>query len=233
MAVAEQPPVHDARSARGRAWPGDRLEPLAPLAGIVAVILLVIATIVIDGANAPENKSPAEEYVAYFRGEQDAILWSSLAFGFGVLFFLWFAGSLRARLAEREGPAHRLSSLSLAGALGMALMLMAAIAPSVSGAILADEEAPLSGEVAQALYWAGDGFWVFSLFMCGLFLVATAAAALRTGLLPKWLGWVTLVMGILAPVWFVGWAIMFFLLPFWIVGVAILLYRAGRAITPA
>ena len=214
MAVAHQPGLDQPRAEPRRAWAGERLEPFAPLTGIVAVILLAISVIIIDGTNAPESEAPAAAYVRYFDKEMDGIFLGSLLFGFGLLFLLWFAASLRAHLAA---------------AFASAIMLAGAVAPQISGAILADEDAAVQPATAQTLYWVGDGFWLFSIFMLGLWLVATAAAMLRTGTMPKWLGWVTLVMGLLAPWWFVGWAVMFFLMPVWIVLVSILLFRGARA----
>jgi hypothetical protein len=111
----------------------------------------------------------------------------------------------------------------------MIILVSGAVAMQVSGAFAADEEIPLSDESFQLLYWVGDGMFLFSWFLGSVFLFATGLAVLRHGVLPTWLGWVTLVMGVLGPWWFTGWIIFIFLLPIWLIVVAIMLWRSAAA----
>ncbi len=135
MAVAAQHEAGGTTPAGTRS--GGRLESLAPLTGVVAVVLLIIAAIVFESGDAPDEAAAPAAYLDYFDDQTDSIIGGSLLFAFGLLFLLWFAGSLRAALARAEGESHRLSSLVLAGATGMVVCVLAALAPHVSGAIAA------------------------------------------------------------------------------------------------
>ena len=234
MAIGDQQGAEGARTAPAGTRRGGRLEALAPLTGIVGVVFLLIATFVFQGVDEPEEKDPPEAYLAFFRDEEESIFISTLAFALGLMFILWFIGTLRAALARAEGEPHRLSSLVLAGGTGMVVCLLGALAPTVSGAIAVEEEMALTPDAAQAIWIVGDALFVFGWFLGGLMLVAAGLALLRTGLMPRWFAYVTLAMGVLMPIWFVGWLIFFFLFPIWLVALSIVLYRrntAPRAVT--
>ena len=82
--------VTDTRG-RGPAW-----ERYAPLTGVLAVVFWVIGTIVRE--TAVEMKTPATLLDSY-RTEEGSILLGGFVWLLGTLFFFWFLGSLRARLA--------------------------------------------------------------------------------------------------------------------------------------
>lgn len=203
-------------------------ERVAPLTGVLAVVLVVAGVVVFESADTPGPESAPTEYVSYFDSETGTIFPGTLLFALGILLFVWFAGTLRARLAEREGGVGRVSTIAFGGALGMAALLLAAIGTSISGAfILEEDDAQLAPAAAQALWHVGEGVFLMGWFMGALFLAATAIAALRTRLLPRWLGWVTLGIAVLLLIPWVGWLAFIFLMPLWILGVSILLWRAG------
>jgi hypothetical protein len=205
------------------------LEAMAPLAGIAAVLLIVVGGLVIDSGDTPADNAPAAAYLAYFEDETGSIWGGGTLLALGAICFLWFAGSVRAWLAAAEGPPHRLSSLALAGATGMAVLVLGAVGTTLSGAIAADEDVRLTPDAAQAIYVVGQGLFLVAWMAAAVFLLATAVAALRTAALPRWLAWATLAIGVLLLIPWVGWAAFLFLLPLWIVVVAILLWRAAQA----
>lgn len=220
--------VGDARAREGF-WAERRWESLAPLTGVLAVALIVAGVLVFESADTPGPDSAPTEYISYYEDETGTIYPGTLLFALGVLFFVWFAGTVRARLAEREGGVGRVSTIAFGGALGMAALLLAAIGTSISGAfILEDDDGQLAPAAAQALWHVGEGVFLMGWFMGALFLAATAIAALRTGFLPRWLGWATFVIAVLLVIPWVGWLAFIFLMPLWILGVAILLWRTGR-----
>jgi hypothetical protein len=62
------------------------------------------------------------------------------------------------------------------------------------------------------------------------FLLAVGLAAVRLRVLPAWLGWISLVLGVVALVPPIGWAVVVFAFPLWIVGVAAFLWRDGKVV---
>ena len=78
----------------------------APLSGVVAVLLWVVGTFLLEKDDRPEGKDTTA-FVAWVEKNDTAIIAGAIIFGFGVLFFLWMLGSLRAALLEAEGAGSR------------------------------------------------------------------------------------------------------------------------------
>jgi hypothetical protein len=209
-------------------WSAQRWERLAPLSGLVAVVLFVVGFIVLEG-NTPEDDVGAQAYLTYFQEEEGSLWVGGWIFSLGVLFFLWFLGSVRAALYGAEMGVGRLASTAYAGGVGVAILFLAAIGTQLSGAIAADESETLSPEAAEALFSAADGFVVAGTFLLGAFYLATAIIALRTRVLPLWLGVVTVILGIAAVIPFISWAVFIFATPVWIVIVSLWLAMRPRA----
>ena len=222
MAVSEPP----AAPATGRAPSPDRWERLAPLTGVAAMVLLIAAVFIHDSGDVPDEDAPVQAYLKYFVDDKDTILFGGLLFAIACALLLWFLGTLRARIAAAEGGTHRLASIGFGGAVAMVTLMLSAIGVEISGAFAIDEDVRMTADAAQALELAGNGLFFVAWYAGAVFLLATAVAVLRTGVLARWLGWVTLAMGVVLLVPWVGWAVFFFLLPLWIVLVAVLLYRA-------
>ncbi len=139
------------------------------------------------------------------------------------IFFLWFAGTLCSRLWLAEGGAGRLATTAYGGALIFAAGLLISLALNFTAADTAGSIAPAATQALSAL--SSDFF--FPMLAGGAVLyLATAVATLRTAALPRWLGWVTLALGVVSmtPV---GW-VPFLLLGLWTLVVSVLLYR-GQA----
>lgn len=206
-------------------WSERRWERLAPLSGIVAVVLFVVGFLVFEVVgDTPEDDATATQYLTFFRDEEGSIWIGTWIFFIGLVFFLWFLGSVRAALYRAEAGVGRVTSIAYAGGVGAALLLMAALGTQVSGAIAAGENENLSPQTAETLWWAGDGFFVGATFFLGAFLAACAVLALRTRVFPRWFGFVTAILALASLVPFVSWAVLIFAMPLWIIFVAIRLY---------
>jgi hypothetical protein len=218
---------------RGGAVTLSRLERYAPLTGVLAVVLWVIGVIVAESAEDPSDDASPAEYLAYFQDNEGAIYIGTALLALGVVAYIWFLGCLRTTLADAEGGRGRLGTVALVFGAAQGVLLTASSAPQVAGAIAAeDDEAEMSGEAAEALWWIGDGFFLMaSLMLIGLFL-ATAVVILRTRVFPVWLGWVSIVLAIGLLILPIGWAIQIFLTPLWIVLVSILMYRRWARAEP-
>lgn len=210
-----------------------RLERLAPLTGILAVVLWVIGVFVAESAEDPPEDAAGAQYLAYFQDNEGAIFVGSGLLAVGLVAYIWFLGCLRTTLADAEGGRGRLAAVAMVSGVAQAILLAASSAPQVAGAIATSEdEGQMSGEAAEALWWIGDGFFVMaSIMLIGLFL-ATAVVILRTRVFPVWLGWVSIVLALGLLILPIGWAIQIFLAPLWIVLVSILVYRRWSRAEP-
>jgi hypothetical protein len=202
----------------------ERWERLAPWTGVIGVALVVIGGLVQGSADRPGQDSRAEEVLSYFEREDGAIIGGRVLIAVGLLFVLWFLGSLRSRLAWAEGGVMRLASVAFAGGVTMVTLLLAAQAPEISGAFAA-QDGVLEAPAAQALFAAGEGLFFLAWFPAAALLAATAVVVLRTGTFPWWLGWISAVMavGLLIP--WIGWAVFIFLLPIWIILLSVWMWR--------
>lgn len=174
---------------------GDRLKAwLAPLAGTVFVVLVVLAAIVAgDPPDATEES--AQEVFEFYADNEDEQFGGALLFALAGVFLLFFAGWLRMVLRGAEGPGGMLSAVAFAGA----IILVAGIATSAAFTIATadvagDIEDPIVFQTLNALSW---GFWAPIAVGVITFFVATGVSILRHGAFAKWLGWVAIVIGIL------------------------------------
>jgi hypothetical protein len=153
----------------------------------------VAGLIVLEGpADRPEYYAPRREILRYF-GEQDTVILGSFLFMLAAVFFLWFAGWLRAELQRAEGGVGRLSATAYGGALVTGAFMLAMPAANALGAVYADELSPVG---AQTFFLFGNVF-LYPAAMAGAVLTAaTAFVVLRTGAWPRWLGWVSLALAL-------------------------------------
>jgi hypothetical protein len=198
------------------------LQRLAPLTGVVFVVLVVVAIVV--GGETPDNDDSLQSIVAFWKDNKDSQLISDLIATWGIVFFVWFAASVRSvlRLAE-AGPA-RLSALSFGGAIIGAVGLLSTTSLNFAAADSADDVSP---GVTHTLTVLSNEFFLPIAAGYAIFFLATGLLAVRTAVLPAWLGWLALVIGVVCvtPVGF--FALLVGLV--WILIVSVMLYlRTGQ-----
>ena len=91
-----------------------------------------------------------------------------------------------------------------------------------------DKITPAAEQTLNVL--ANDVFFAFFIGL-GVFLLANGLAIVRSKVLPRWLGWIAIVFGIIA-VTPIGWFILFGLLG-WTVVVSVLIFIRERQASPA
>ena len=143
------------------------------------------------------------------------------------LSFVLFAAALRALIARVELEPRTLTALAWAGGIGYAVLVLAGNAVSRAPAFTAMEtDVPFDVGSRRGLEDAGLLLFASGTIMSGLLIVGTAIAALRFGLLPRWLAWTSFVLAALLPlaVGFIG----FLALWLWVllVSVTLLVRRA-------
>jgi hypothetical protein len=197
-----------------------RWERFAPLTGIVAVVLWVISEIIGQSTEILE-KDTALEVLVVFKDDTNALIASGLIFALGVVFFIWFLGSLRARMWRAEGGLGRLTALAYGSGMLAALCLLFQAAPIVQGAI--DEE-DLSPGAAQSLQMISEAFFGGTEITLIPMFIAVGLLTLRTPVFPKWLGWVSLVIALVLVIIPIGWAGVVFLFPLWTIVTSVILF---------
>ena len=204
-----------------------RWERYAPLSGVKAVVLWVVGIILLTGPGHLGNNSsdaPLSVLSAYVN-HHAAIQWGAWFVMLGALAFLWFVGSLRAALFSAEGGTGRLASIAAFGGVATGICVLLAHVPSFAAASTSDN---LTAPGAKALILMDDVFFYGAEFSVAVLFLATAVSIMRWGALPVWLGWVSIVFGVLAVIPPIGWAVVGLGLPLWTLVVSWMLFAKGR-----
>ncbi|MGH2920986.1 MAG: hypothetical protein ACRDKU_02835 [Gaiellaceae bacterium] len=138
------------------------------------------------------------------------------------LAFVLFASVLRALIARVEQAPRTLTALAWAGGVGYAILVLSGNAVSRASAFTAmDEDVAFDVGTRQGLEDAGLLLFASGTIMAGLLVVGASLAALRFGVLPRWLAWTGFPAAALLPlaVGFVG----FLVLWLWVLVVSITL----------
>jgi hypothetical protein len=176
-----------------------QLERWAPLGGIIFVVLMVVGTYFV--ADVPDPDAPQQAIADYLGDSANhtrdiigAYMWV-----LGALAFLWFVTRLRSVLRGAEGGTGTLSNLVFgAGVVYSALMMasgvtFAAVAYAIGfrdGTVSDPDFVRVLPQMAWMILLLGAGF-------AGLLLVLTASIlSLQTGVLPRWLAWLGIVVAI-------------------------------------
>ena len=180
-----------------------RWDRYSPLAGIKAVVLWVIGIVILSGPGHLGNDSSDSPAVvlANYQAHAAAIQWGAWFVMLGALAFLWFVGSLRSALFSAEDGTGRLSTLVGMGGVATAVGILLAHVPSFAAATTSDN---LTAPAAKALILMDDVFFYAAEFASVVFFLAAALSIFRFRALPGWLGWLALVLAVLAlglPVW--------------------------------
>jgi hypothetical protein len=171
----------------------ERLGRLAPLTGVLFAVLAVVGVAV--GSESPGTDKPASKIVSYYETHSSELKASSILFALAFLALIGFGAALRS-YARRSPSAEGVSVLIVAGS-----VLIAAGALTTSGIEfgLANEIHHLGPESVKTLSFITEEA-AFLPIIGGAFVFAVGAglAILRGAPLPRWLGWVAIVLGIAA-----------------------------------
>lgn len=200
------------------------LKRLAPLTGVVFVVLYVIATAV-GGDGAPDFAGPADEVVAYYSDSTDQILFGAVVGAISTPFFLWFAGCLRSAIARVEGGTTRLASTAFGSAVAALSLGVAGTMVNAMAALRVDEQGEISPDAAATYFDIGQilSFAAVPAAIAAA-LAATAVASLRyKAILPAWLAYGSLALAVVDVIPPISWAGTLVGLV-WVLVVSVLLY---------
>ncbi len=168
----------------------DRLGRFAPLTGVVFFLLTVAA--IFTGGETPNANSSAAKVIAYYASHRSAVETSAILIALAFLFLVLFAGSLRSFL-RRTPATEGLAALSLAGAVVMAVGALIVTGIEYG---LAHNLGHLTPASAQALSFLSNELFLVVIGGGLLFALPSGLAILRGAGLPRWLGWLGVVLGI-------------------------------------
>ena len=193
-----------------------RLERAAPLAGVLFAVAFGIG--LLSSGDTPAVDAPGSEVIAHYE-DSGPVFAGIAAAGLGAVLLVFFAGVLRDRLRQ-TGP-EWLATVVFGGggvcATGIGIFGMIQFA-------LIDAAELGQPEVAQTLNIVDNDNFLPVIAGMAVMLLATGWHTLTSRALPTWLGWVSLVLGIVAvagPAGFVA----FMLFPVWVLVVAVVLFR--------
>lgn len=202
-------------------WPA-----LAPLTGVAFVIIIVIAFIV-SGETPGTDDSP-QKILAFYNDNDSEQVWASVLLALGTVFLFFFLGVLRTVLRAGEGAVGRLSAVAFGGGLVLGIGILSFAGFSFA---LGDAADHLTPDAAQALNTLNSDFFFPVAAGLATLLIATGLSALRSRVLPAWVAWVSIVLGVIAitPLGFFA----FLAFGLWVLVVSVLLWRAASSVPVA
>jgi len=208
-----------------------RSERVGPVAGVLAV-LLTIVSVLMTGSDMPDFIDDADAITGYYTDDPGKLIGGYVIDAFGTILLVVFAAALYVRLGGvRRGT---LPPAAFGGALAMCAMFMVYDVINLAISFRADEDGALgeSAVLMNDLSFLAIG--VGATMFAAVFVACTAWSALDSGVLPRWLCYVSflLALGLLiAPI---SWAFLPVLL-LWVVAVSVLMWMdpRGAEVAPA
>jgi Domain of unknown function (DUF4386) len=222
------------------------MQRLAAASGI-GFFVLIILTFLFSGEETPDWAAPGSEYVQFNSENVDDVQLGSLFFLLASLELLWFAGYLRSELGRFEGAVRGFTRASHIAFGGGVVAVVGLALTAIMSVVAVSQPDGTSGDVVRALHHISFATWAIASVGLSVMFTAASLLALRTAVLPSWLGWVGLVAGlcqflllfiVLKPEddeFWVGfaWVPGFLGLMIWILGASIVfLRRVGQADVP-
>jgi hypothetical protein len=200
---------------------------VGPVAGILAVLLTVVAVILTSG-DMPDFIDDAESIAAYYEDDPGKLIGGYVIDALGTILLVVFAAALYVRLGGvRRGT---LPPASFGGAIAMAAMFMVYDVINLGLAFRADEDGAVPPDTAALLndvsnLAVGLGATMFA----AVFVACAAWSALGSGVLPRWLCYVSFVLALgllIAPI---SWAFLPILI-LWVLVVSVLMWMQPETV---
>ena len=193
--------------------------------GPLAVALWIAGIIVAEGmTDHLSSKASDPQILVWLQHNKNPTLLGGWLFMTGCIAFLWFAGILRARLAEAEGDTHTLSTIAFAGA-AAATVFGIGTQSDIAAAI---NDTEISPATAGMFHHLGDLFFVGAEISMIVPLLAVAILAFRAAVVPRWWGVFSGLVAVVLWIGPIGWAGLIFGTPLWVLGTTALLVRKPR-----
>ncbi len=201
---------------------GSRKRDLGALTGALFVVLVLVAFFAVGG-NTPEGDDSARKVVKYYSDNENKQIIAAVILALSSVPLLYFTALLRELLRSSLPARSSVPSFALGGGIVAAAGFVTAATIHFALADYTKDIAPAAAQAINAI--DGDFFLPFTTGLAVLVL-ATSVAAIRVAVLPKWLGWVGVVLFIVffTPAGFIA----FGLSGIWIIVASVILYlRSG------
>lgn len=164
---------------------------IGPLTGILFVVLVIVAFVV--GGETPGTDDSAETIVSFYVDNDSEQSVASALLALACVAFLFFLGSLRRTLRAVAGDEGGLSTVAMLG--GLMIVVGASIFAGI-GFTLGDAADQLPASAVLTLNALNSDLFFPLAIGTAVFNLGLALAVLRHGGLPRPLGWLALVVGI-------------------------------------
>jgi hypothetical protein len=190
--------------------------------GIVYAILYFIAQLALEG-NGPSEKASPAKVAAYYDHHSTSLTAAVFMTAVAMVVFAFFLTALRRTLSRsgRDG-----GYLSIATIVGGAAYISGHLVGGLFVLAARDAGQQHADAAAQTINFINTDDWALVVAGLSITALATGIAGLRNRTLPKWLAWVSIVLGVMAIAGPVG-AIAFLLTPLWTIALGIVLMRRG------
>jgi hypothetical protein len=195
------------------------------LCGVGAGVLFAVGTVL--GGPSPQDDASAAKVVSYFHDHLTVTRVSSLILAIGGVLVVLFAARLRELLQSGEAGGDVLSVAAFGGAV---ILAGGALLDAVVGFALARAGEHRFAAPAQTLNVLFNNDFFVVTGGIAVLLLATGISTVRRPLLPRWLGWAAIVIGILSlagPIGFLG-AVLAIV---WLLVVSAVIFRRDRIVT--
>lgn len=194
------------------------------LAGPLFAVVFIVAIFLLQG-DTPEDQASGQEVVDFYvDNETQGLIGAFLAPLLAALVVLFFS-HLRSLARERRVSTGAGPTVMISGAVIWASGLLLGAVLELALVSAADNG---QGEVAQALNVLSTTLWLPFIAGIAITLIGAGLTVLGSDFLPKWLGWVAAVVGVVSligPGGFLG----FFVGPLWMLVAGVLLARPATA----
>jgi hypothetical protein len=194
---------------------------VGPVAGILSVLLTIVA-IVMTGEDTPDFIDEPGQIAAYYQDDPGKLIGGFVIDSFGTILLVVFAAALYVRLGGvRRGT---LPPAAFGGAIAMAGMFMVYDVINAGLAFRADEDGSVPVDTAAVLNDISNLALGFGATMfAAVFVVCSAWSALDSGVLPRWLCYVSFLLGLGLLIPPISWAFLPVLL-LWVLVVSVLMW---------
>ena len=175
---------------------------LVPLTGVVFLVVVIVGLMISGEPPDPADDS-AREIVDFYVDNKSSLMAGTYLEGLAAALLVFFGAHLREVLRVAAGGKDFLSTAAFAG------LLLIAVGFTVDGSInlalaeTAEDIEPAGVQALTALYH--NDFVPFAVGSV-VFLVAMGISVLQHGALPKWIGWIAILLAVigLTPIGFVA-----------------------------
>jgi hypothetical protein len=171
----------------------------SPLAGVAAVAAMVTGFGLTSGTPATTDDDARIESYFNLARHHSRLQVGFVVFLVGVLLLLFFFSTLRVRIVARERGPGRLGALVWGAGVASAVVWLTAFALLNGAGFAVDDTSRFKIDANTYRLTSDIGYelWISAVVLGSLIVWAASAAALRTGLFPRWFAWVGVAVGVI------------------------------------